>query len=74
MVGEEAKSAVVAEGGDAAGLGDVVCSVDAVQVDRGVAERREDVGCVAGARGGSVLVEGDITHPVHGILDAPVLA
>jgi hypothetical protein len=36
MVGEEAKSAVVAEGGDAAGLGDVVCSVDAVQVDRGV--------------------------------------
>ena len=38
MVYEEVEAAVGAEGGDAAGFGDVVGAAQAVQVDRGVSQ------------------------------------
>ena len=56
------------------GLGDVVGSVEAVQVDRGVAYGGEDLGAVAGVGVVAVFVEGHVAHPVHAVLDAPVLA
>lgn len=62
------RRATGAEGGDAAGFGDVVGAVEAVQVYRGVTERRQDLRAAAGVRGVTVLVEGRIAHPVHAVV------
>jgi len=53
---EEVEAAVRGECGGAAGLGDVVGSGHAVQVDRGVAYGREDLRAVAGVGVVAVLV------------------
>ena len=66
--------AVSGQCGSAAGLGDVVGRGQAVQVDRSVAHGRKDLGAVAGVGMVTVLVECDVAHPVHAVLDSPVLA
>ena len=60
MVGDEAETAVGAEGRGATGFGDVVGAVQAVQVHRGVAQAGENLGRGAGAYSAAVLVEGDV--------------
>jgi hypothetical protein len=56
----------------AAGCGDVFGTSETKQADGEVAKRGEHLSTVALAHLGSVLIEGDVTHPVEGVLDGPV--
>ena len=49
-------------------LGDVGGAVEAVPVDRGVAQGSHELGAVADVGGGSISVVGDVGHPVQGVL------
>ena len=69
MVCEQVQAAVGAEGGHPARLGDVVGAVEAIEVECGVVEAGEGLGCGAGAHGGAVLVEGDVAYPVQRAVD-----
>ena len=56
----------------AAGCGDVFGTSKAKQADGEVAKRGEHLGTVAFAHLRSVLVEGDVAHPVKAVFDGPV--
>ena len=42
--------------------------------ERGVAERREQLRCVAGSGAAGIFAAGDVAHPVQAVLDPPVVA
>src|SRR6266705_916517 len=54
--------------------GDADVPGQAQDADDQVPERGHDVGSGAGAGGGGVLTEGDVTDPVELVLDLPVAA
>jgi hypothetical protein len=74
VVGEQLEASVGAECCQSAGFGGVVGAVEAAQAECGVAEAGHDLRRGARTHGGSVLVEGDVAHPVYGVLDAPMTA